>query len=436
MAGEKKKQIVRDTYCWEDCWEFWIDNKQRVYSIAVMLGYFVISYLFYSNQEGWSFIDCIYFALTTCTTIGYGDLAPKTNAGKMFTCAYAFFGLGVCVFSLRSIGEWMRRGEERLLRTVAFGTTYGVQVVTHPLLVKCGCKKAGDKPKKPKFDKASFRNKSVGNHIDEAETCPGRWATKCCILKPFVPLLNWLSSIVADVLRVIMIFVPLLIYISAGAIIGASEKWNLVDSYYYAFITVTTVGFGDFAPKLQSTRAMCILYIPLAIVVVANTWRNLSSMLILRQQQHLTTAMLKKWDQNHDGKVTEIEFLRSWLESHRIVAKETLDVLHTQFQELDADGDGVLTASDIDVFKRVVLDVPPDASEGKDAEGKDAEGKDAEGKGAKPVINEPGLEPAVANVMAAASVSISLNSTAATPNTTSTTTTTTATTENMKRMVV
>ncbi len=33
----------------------------------------------------------------TLTTIGYGDLHPVTNAGKVFTMIYVFVGVGVLV---------------------------------------------------------------------------------------------------------------------------------------------------------------------------------------------------------------------------------------------------------------------------------------------------------------------------------------------------
>jgi pilus assembly protein TadC len=31
------------------------------------------------------------------TTIGYGDIAPITNAGKLFTIVYIIFGLGIII---------------------------------------------------------------------------------------------------------------------------------------------------------------------------------------------------------------------------------------------------------------------------------------------------------------------------------------------------
>ncbi len=51
--------------------------------------------IFYHQVEKWNLLDSLYFSTTTLTTVGFGDLAPKTDLGKVFTIIYLFVGIGV-----------------------------------------------------------------------------------------------------------------------------------------------------------------------------------------------------------------------------------------------------------------------------------------------------------------------------------------------------
>jgi voltage-gated potassium channel len=53
--------------------------------------------LFYILVEGWSFVDALYFSTIVLTTVGLGDVAPTSDAGKLFTTAYVLIGIGVLV---------------------------------------------------------------------------------------------------------------------------------------------------------------------------------------------------------------------------------------------------------------------------------------------------------------------------------------------------
>jgi voltage-gated potassium channel len=50
---------------------------------------------FYSLVEGLRFVDALYFSVVTLTTVGYGDFAPETDVGKLFTAVYALVGVGI-----------------------------------------------------------------------------------------------------------------------------------------------------------------------------------------------------------------------------------------------------------------------------------------------------------------------------------------------------
>ena len=44
-----------------------------------------------------------------------------------------------------------------------------------------------------------------------------------------------------------------------GQVVGKKEGWSRFDSFYWAFVTGTTVGYGDIRPQQKTSRILAIL---------------------------------------------------------------------------------------------------------------------------------------------------------------------------------
>lgn len=71
-------------------------NPPRVRYIALLaLSVLAIGVVFYRHVENWSWVDSLYFCVITLATVGYGDLTPTTDIGKLFTVFYVVIGIGI-----------------------------------------------------------------------------------------------------------------------------------------------------------------------------------------------------------------------------------------------------------------------------------------------------------------------------------------------------
>jgi hypothetical protein len=73
----------------------WRSDQAFRILLALVVSLLVSGTTFFTLVEGWSVLDAFYFSVTTLTTVGFGDPAPATAAGKIFTIVYIFVGLGV-----------------------------------------------------------------------------------------------------------------------------------------------------------------------------------------------------------------------------------------------------------------------------------------------------------------------------------------------------
>ena len=79
-------------------------HRRLLYIFIVLLALLFGGSFFYHKIEGWRYLDAIYFSAATMTTVGYGDLSPQTDIGKIFSIFYLFISVGIALYGLSVIG--------------------------------------------------------------------------------------------------------------------------------------------------------------------------------------------------------------------------------------------------------------------------------------------------------------------------------------------
>jgi voltage-gated potassium channel len=65
--------------------------------LVLVISLLIVGTVFYTLVEGWSVVDAIYFSSMSLATVGYGDVVPDTDVGKIFTVIYVLAGIGILV---------------------------------------------------------------------------------------------------------------------------------------------------------------------------------------------------------------------------------------------------------------------------------------------------------------------------------------------------
>lgn len=88
-----------------------LSMKNKEFQVLFTLTMFTIvsGALVYHWIEKLNWVDAFYFSVMTLTTIGYGDIAPQTDAGKIFTIFYVLTGIGMMVGFVTQLFEALHK---------------------------------------------------------------------------------------------------------------------------------------------------------------------------------------------------------------------------------------------------------------------------------------------------------------------------------------
>jgi voltage-gated potassium channel len=106
-------------------------SKIRLY-IILLFSILFLGSLSFSLIEGVSLVDAFYFILVTVSTVGFGDISPKTELGKILVLVIIVGGVGTFVRVLAGFSEMvfnrkneLRRQQKQRLVIGTFFTEFG-----------------------------------------------------------------------------------------------------------------------------------------------------------------------------------------------------------------------------------------------------------------------------------------------------------------------
>ncbi|CAF1141115.1 unnamed protein product [Adineta steineri] len=180
-----------------------------------------------SYNQKWTFSTAMLYSATLITTVGFGNIAPKSMSGKLITCLYAMIGIPIMIVYLTNTSN---------ILVFIFIRYYSmIYNFIHRI------KRRWRRRRQSKLS-VEIENETVQHNVP-----------------------------------IIVAFGVLVLYIVAGGILFSYwEGWSYVDGAYFSFITFTTIGLGDLVPgkgtlteNKNGKSILCALYLLFGLAFTA-----------------------------------------------------------------------------------------------------------------------------------------------------------------------
>mmetsp|Transcript_35693 Transcript_35693/g.114173 ORF Transcript_35693/g.114173 Transcript_35693/m.114173 type:complete len:451 (+) Transcript_35693:67-1419(+) len=249
---------------------------------GVAMGLFYVTFTgLYMHFEGWNVVEAVYFLNTTFTTVGYGDVAPKTKAGRLGVVLVFVLGILLVLAPLakvvRRVSIW-----KRCLRHL------------------------DDLP--------------VESHSPETVKLRARRIER------------WKYAVEAMPVAVVIVVVILVSFVDADT--------SIVDALYFAIQTCSTIGYGDLETPTRTKRRRLITSFSLLFLVVfaSNLFSDLEKIADERRvresnfrEPDLEKLVIEKIHRQQRPVISEADYVLKVLEQEHLADRAVVLALKRHF---------------------------------------------------------------------------------------------------------
>ncbi|CAK1541423.1 unnamed protein product [Leptosia nina] len=285
------------------------------------------------SSRQWSFSSAFLYSLTVITTIGYGHLSPRTSWGKIVTIFYALLGMPLFLLYLSNVGEllasWFKciyaliclcRGcpgftrrrvvqyrsqlelseAESIERPVGWMDYSESEITPDFVIPPYVPPDARRYPRQDPRRAAYIRSISLPQPPRHPQVPPVRgWSEPIHQAESVSSDFTYVTFDVQTITVPISVCVSFMVgYLMFGSMLfGQWEKWDKLDGAYFCFISLSSIGFGDFVPgervytpRIETSFIVCSLYLMLGMALVAMCF-NLMQEQVIHYYAGLKRAM-------------------------------------------------------------------------------------------------------------------------------------------------
>jgi len=283
----------------------------------------IIGTVVFMALEHWTFSSSLYVIIQIITTIGYGDITVTHDASRFAMAIYvvaciivianfvSFFTTVLVEASSNMVRKRLREAELTLAHDVhdekqAKSKFAGVNKLMFSILLFAGSVLFG----------------TIFYAL--AETCTSSYGVTAHALCP------------SDHGH------------SFGSCPSNCYSINWVQAFYMSVITMTTVGFGDFAPKTRLGRWVGIFWMLLGVASTAFFITSVSEYALQPKEEFedetdINQEIFNKIDMGKTGFITRAEYRTYVLIKHGLVDQDTIDDIDAKYDTMDLNKNGRIT---------------------------------------------------------------------------------------------
>eukprot|EP00607_Mallomonas_marina_P010730 CAMPEP_0182422698 /NCGR_PEP_ID=MMETSP1167-20130531/8446_1 /TAXON_ID=2988 /ORGANISM="Mallomonas Sp, Strain CCMP3275" /LENGTH=372 /DNA_ID=CAMNT_0024600983 /DNA_START=83 /DNA_END=1202 /DNA_ORIENTATION=+ len=251
----------------------------------IFVSYFLLGITYYtgSGSMSLSVLDAVFFSVIVLTATGYGHIVPITAQDRDFTIFYIIFGIITIGVIVGSVGDIIMDIATRVINRAALEVSIIIEsarILLHMSRTQTQTEPSTTMP--TESEKISvLRREEVRESLERVRERK---------LQSFDIELEELSNLAK--LDLATVFVMLGIGTFS---MMAIEGWSIVDSGYWACVTITTVGYGDMFPVTVGGKVFTIFYCLVGTVYMAKALGNLAQYPVVRRNKKMEIRLMTQF---------------------------------------------------------------------------------------------------------------------------------------------